>query len=218
MIRHQLKNSSRNLAVIALIGSMATLSGCKEKPQPAPAPVPAAAPAAVPAAAPAAAPVAAPAAAPVAAPVAAPAAANQVAKPVQKPVSSSVKLAPPPAGNQFDFSNKKDPFKPFVAVKMPAKQTPEDVKKALISGLPIHSFDVSQFRLIGIVTGAKENQAMVVDPGGKGYVLKVGMTIGKNEGKVTTITTTGVDVVEQFKDDNGRVRKEVIKITLPRKQ
>jgi type IV pilus assembly protein PilP len=194
MIKLQLKKSSSKVAVIALCGAVTVMSGCKEK-QVNPAPL------------------AAPAIAPAAAPVS-----NQAVKPVQKPVSSAVKLAPPPAGSQFDFSNKKDPFRPFVFVKPVTKSTPEDAKKTLISSLPIHSFDVSQFRLIGIVTGAKENQAMVVDPGGKGYVLKVGMTIGKNEGRVTTITTAGVDVVEQFKDDNGRVRKEVIKITLPRKQ
>jgi type IV pilus assembly protein PilP len=68
------------------------------------------------------------------------------------------------------------------------------------------------------VTGAKENHAMVVDPNGKGYVLKPGMTIGKNDGRVTAIKNNGVDVVEQFKDDSGRVRKENIRITLPRKQ
>ena len=95
---------------------------------------------------------------------------------------------------------------------------PDDMKKALKGGLPIHSFDVSQFRLIGVITGAKENQAMVVDPNGKGYVLKTGMTIGKNDGRITAVNINGVDVVEQFKDDSGRVRKENIKITLPRKQ
>ena len=84
--------------------------------------------------------------------------------------------------------------------------------------MPIHSFDVSQFKLIGIITGGRENQAMVTDPGGKGYVLKVGMLIGKNDGRITSISSSGVDVLEQFKDDNGRVRKENIKLTLPRKQ
>jgi type IV pilus assembly protein PilP len=138
-------------------------------------------------------------------------------KPVQKQASSALRL-PPPAVNQFDFSNKKDPFKPFVAVKVEPKNTPEARKKTLRNALPIHSFDVSQFKLIGIITGGRENQAMVTDPGGKGYVLKVGMTIGKNEGKVISVSSNGVDILEQFKDDNGRVRKENIKLTLPRKQ
>jgi type IV pilus assembly protein PilP len=155
---------------------------------------------------------------PAPAPAAAPAtpAAQQPA--VQKAVSSSVKLAPALSGNQFDFSTKKDPFKPFLSVKTILPKSAEEQRKALIDSLPIHSYDVSQFRLIGVVTGAKENQAMVVDPSGKGYVLKQGMTIGKNEGRITLINATGVDVLEQFKDDNGRVRKENIKITLPRKQ
>lgn len=84
--------------------------------------------------------------------------------------------------------------------------------------MPIHSFDVGKFKLIGIIIGGRENQAMVTDPNGKGYVIKVGMTIGNSNGKITSITSSGVDVLEQFTDDNGRVRKENIKITLPRKQ
>ena len=139
----------------------------------------------------------------------------QQVKPVQKTMSSG-KLSPAPV-NQFDFSNKKDPFKPFAVIK--PQLSPRDIeRKAAKDNLPILSFDVNQFKLIGIVTGDKENKAMVIDPSGKGYVLKVGMTIGKNEGRITAITTNGVDVLEQFRDDNGRVRKERIRITLPRKQ
>ena len=103
-------------------------------------------------------------------------------------------------------------------VKAAPVQTAAEAKKLQRDSLPIHSLDVSQFKLIGVVTGGKESQAMVTDPGGKGYVLKVGMNIGKNNGKIVAISTSGVDVVEQFKDENGRVRKENIKLTLPRKQ
>lgn len=138
-------------------------------------------------------------------------------KPIQKQASSALRLPTPPV-NQFDFSSKKDPFKPFVAVKAEIKNTPASTKIFQRSMLPIHSFDVSQFKLIGIITGGRENKAMVTDPGGKGYVLKTGMLIGKNAGKITSISSNGVDVLEQFEDDNGRVRKENIKLTLPRKQ
>jgi type IV pilus assembly protein PilP len=154
-------------------------------------------------------------------PAAAPAqqvkAAPAQAKPVQRPVSSALSLTPPPT-NQFDFSSKKDPFKPAVLVKAAPVQSADNEKKALKDSLPIHSLDVGQFKLIGIITGEKENRAMVTDTAGKGYVLRVGMTIGKNNGKVVSITSSGVDVLEQFKDENGRVRKENIKLTLPKKQ
>lgn len=136
---------------------------------------------------------------------------------VQGAVSSALRI-PPVSSNQFDFSNKKDPFKPFVAVKSEPLNTAEALKRAKRNSLPIHSFDVGQFKLIGIITGGRENRAMVTDPGGKGYVLRVGMLIGKNDGKVVSITPNGVDILEQFRDDNGRIRKENIKLTLPRKQ
>ena len=139
------------------------------------------------------------------------------AKPIQKPVSSALALRPS-AVNQFDFSNKKDPFKAFIALKATPASNAESIKKSLRNSLPIHSFDVGQFKLIGIVIGGRESQAMVTDPNGKGYVLRVGMTIGKNDGKITAITSGGVNVLEQFRDDNGRVRRDNIKLTLPRKQ
>ncbi len=142
------------------------------------------------------------------------AAKNALQKPatlVQQPLSS-VKL-PPAQTNQFDFSAKKDPFKPYIVLDKAASGKKQAGKDAL----PIHSFDVSQFRLVGVVADPRGNKAMVVDPQGKAYVLRLGMTIGKNEGKISQITTSGVDVVEQFRDDNNKVRKETIRIPLLRK-
>jgi len=134
---------------------------------------------------------------------------------VQKPVSS-IKLSPAQV-NQMDFSTKKDPFKPYVAVKAASSAELAKQKQEMKPILPLHSFDVSQFRLIGTVADAKGNKAMVVDPASKGYVLKIGMTIGKNEGKIVRIDTSGVDVVEEFRDENNKVRKETIRIPLLRK-
>jgi len=144
-----------------------------------------------------------------------PVAVNQPQVVVQKPIST-VKMAPVQT-NQLDFSAKKDPFKPYISVKVATSAELSKLKRDLKPLLPIHSFDVSRFRLIGTVTDSKGNKAMVVDPAGKGYVLRVGMTIGKNEGKITRIDTSGVDVVEQFHDDNNKMRKESIRIPLLRK-
>jgi type IV pilus assembly protein PilP len=143
--------------------------------------------------------------------------AQQAVKPAFKPVSAPLRITPAPV-NQFDFSSKKDPFKPFVAVKPETAPTKESLARNARAALPIHSFDISQFKLIGVVIGGRDNYAQVTDPNGKGYILKKGMAIGKNDGKVMAITSGGVDILEQFKDDNGRVRRENIKLTLPRKQ
>jgi type IV pilus assembly protein PilP len=132
-----------------------------------------------------------------------------------QPKMSSVKLKPQ-TENQFDFSSKKDPFKPYTLNKPLNDKDPRGrITKPV---LPIHSYDVTQFRLIGVITDSRGNKAMVVDPNGKGYVLQQGMTIGKNEGKISQIYNNGFDVVEQFRDDNGKIRKETINVFLPKKQ
>ena len=131
--------------------------------------------------------------------------------PVQAAVSSAQNQAPALV-NSFDFSTKKDPFKPFVIITAAPAAAP-----GKNSPLPIHSFDISQFQLIGIITGGKQNLAMVTDPAGKGYVLKVGMTIGKDEARITAITASGVQLLEQFRDDGGKVRRQHSSFTFPRK-
>ena len=129
---------------------------------------------------------------------------------VQKPVSSVAA----PTG-QFDFSKRKDPFKPYVVAKPDVSV--KTARKPDTSALPIHSFAMEQFRLIAVVSDPNGNRAMVVDPAGKGYVLKVGMSIGSDEARVTRIDGSGVDLVRQFRDDNGKTRRETVKIPLLRK-
>ena len=132
--------------------------------------------------------------------------------PIQKQVSS-VRTATG-AGSQFDFNNKKDPFKPFVVEtknEKPRVGTP-------IAGLPIQNFEVSQFRVLGLITGLKQDSALVVDPNGKAYVVKPGMEIGKNNGRIVKITASTIEVFEQFRDEAGKLRKRTVKLTLPRKE
>jgi len=132
---------------------------------------------------------------------------------VQKPVSSVA--APAIPNNQFDFSKRKDPFKPFVVARPDVSI--KTARKPDTSALPIHSFALEQFRLIAVVSDPNGNRAMVVDPTGKGYVLKVGMSIGSDEARVTRIDGSGLYLVRQFRDKSGKTRKETVKITLPGK-
>jgi type IV pilus assembly protein PilP len=123
-----------------------------------------------------------------------------------------------PAIHQFDWDNTKDPFKPFVVAKPIPVNTPDIVKKAKSDALPIHSFDVDKFTLIGIITGGKQNRAMVTDPDKKGYVLREGMKIGKSDGVVKKINKDNVLVAEKYKDDKGKDKERIIPLTLPKKQ
>jgi type IV pilus assembly protein PilP len=149
-------------------------------------------------------------------PTAKPMPAVKVTTPVQKPLSSAKigeNLAP-----SLDFNNRKDPFKSSVAPKAqvakPAASTGKNSTKDL---LPIQSYELSKFKVAGIIVGLKENTALVIDPAGKGYVVKQGMLIGSDDGKITRITATTIEVVESY-NDNGRIRKKTSKLILPQKK
>jgi type IV pilus assembly protein PilP len=141
-----------------------------------------------------------------------------VALPVQKQQSSAARSLPHGAVI-LDFTNRRDPFRPFA--QAPAAQQPGGSKVAksrVRDPLPIQIHDTEKFRITGIITGLKENSALVIDPVGKGYVIKEGMLIGNNEGRVKRVTPSAVEVEETSRDDAGKVRKRVITLRLLRKK
>jgi len=143
-----------------------------------------------------------------------PAPAVQPAAAVQKQLSSAV-LNP---GSTLEFRKRTDPFKPFAAAVAPAPDAGQQRARRAEDLLPIQSFDVGKFKVAGIIAGLKENRALLIDPNGKGYVVQQGMLIGGNDGRITRITASTVEVVESFKEDNGRVRKRKIVLMLTKKR
>lgn len=148
------------------------------------------------------------------------------APPVHK---ATEKILPPPLQNQhssvsvpattstsLDFANRKDPFKPFVAAKPQPERGVGSLRSADL--LPIQSYEVSKFKVVGIIVGLKENRALVIDPAGKGYVVKQGMLIGDNDGRISGITSTTIEVLEKYRDETGRIKSRTVKLTLPQKK
>jgi type IV pilus assembly protein PilP len=134
--------------------------------------------------------------------------------PMQKQ-QSSAKVSEQVA-DSLDFTNRKDPFKPYAAPQAPAIKPSASIRTTDL--LPIQVYDVSKFKVSGIIVGLKENSALVVDPAGKGYVVREGMLIGNNDGKISKVTSSSLEVVESYRDDNGHLRKRTIKLTLPQKK
>ncbi|MBX3189290.1 MAG: pilus assembly protein PilP [Labilithrix sp.] len=93
--------------------------------------------------------------------------------------------APPPLGrmdfaeNDFVESDRnRDPFRTYIATFAPPDQkriTRNDREVVL----PQYSID--ELKLVAIVTGGDFPRAMVVDPNGKGHVLKRGTFVGRPE-------------------------------------
>jgi type IV pilus assembly protein PilP len=185
-----MKRNPSSIPIVAGLLLVALVTGCSKEEPPKPAPVPKPAPPK-------------------------PAVTPQAA--VQKQASSAgAGLA------NLDFRRRTDPFKPFApAVEVPAQSKagrPAGAPRNTEGLLPIQTYDVGKFRVVGIVAGLKENRALVVDPAGKGYVVHEGMQIGSNEGRVSRITATGVEVIERFKEDSGRYKRRKIILPLAKKQ
>lgn len=136
--------------------------------------------------------------------------------PVQVQATSSKKTGD--VSTLLDFTSKKDPFKPFAAVPAPQAQARPAAAARTGDVLPIQSYDVNKFRISGIITGLKENTALIIDPAGRGYVVREGMMIGIYDGRITRITPSAIQVVEQYRDDNNHLRKRSIILTLPKKK
>lgn len=133
---------------------------------------------------------------------------------VQKQISTA-KPTKTATAVSLDFTSKRDPFKPFVQAP-PKRQI--GARNRAGDPLPIQKYDTENFRVSGIITGIKENSALVIDPSGKGHIVKAGMPFGANDGRVKRITTTAIEVEESFMDDFGRVKKRLVKLTLLRKK
>jgi len=131
---------------------------------------------------------------------------------------SSARIGQPPTAISLDFTKRRDPFRPYVQAPAVQPSAAGKVAKPARDLLPIQSFDTESFKVSGIIAGLRENSALVIDPKGKGYVVREGMLLGSNDGRIKRITASTVEVEENYRDDGGKVRKRVVKLALTRKK
>jgi len=107
----------------------------------------------------------------------------------------------------YNPAGKPDPFKPFIQLTpmRGASRTPLT---------PLQKFDISQLKLVAIILNPEGNIAMVEDATGKGYFLKKGTWIGKNDGKVTKILKDKVIIEEVYQDIFGQTKTNEISLSL----
>jgi type IV pilus assembly protein PilP len=93
---------------------------------------------------------------------------------------------------------KPDPFKPFIQITA-AKEYLKTVPLT-----PLQKYEISQLKLVAIIVTPEGNVALVEDSAGKGYFLKKGTGIGKNDGKVKKILKDKVIIEEVYEDMSGQ--------------
>ncbi len=70
---------------------------------------------------------------------------------------------------------------------------------------PLCMWDLDQLALTAVVTGDANPIAMLVDPQGRGYVVRRNSRVGKQGGKVTQILRDSITVTEYWSDPTGKV-------------
>lgn len=133
----------------------------------------------------------------------------------QPEVVEKVEALPPaeegPARPLYNPEGRRDPFRPFIA----ATPVEKERKRPLT---PLERYSLSQLRLVAIVWSEDGAVAMVEDPEGKGYSIRVGTRIGDRNGRVKKILKDRVIVVERFLDAFGKEKKEEVTLELPKEE
>jgi type IV pilus assembly protein PilP len=125
------------------------------------------------------------------------------------PPSAGPSTLPSKPDPYYDPTGKPDPFQP------PVLEYSGDLKSRRVRGLPLQQFEVTEFELVGIVSGKGENRALVQDASGKGYLIKVGTPIGKNQGRVVAIADRRILIEERIKDFLGREKTRTVALKIP---
>lgn len=110
---------------------------------------------------------------------------------------------------RYSAEGKRDPFQPL-ALRPSVERRPRENLS------PLERYELGQLRLVGIVWNIQEPTAMVEDTAGLGYIVKVGTSIGANEGKVKAIKPSEVVIEEIETDFFGNRKKREATMKLPR--
>ena len=96
----------------------------------------------------------------------------------------------------YDSRGKRDPFRSFRFVD------DEDSSKDESFG-PLGDFEVGQLELSAVIWDASNPRALILDPGGRAYIVREGSQIGKNSGQVIHIGDNLVLVKETYENLAG---------------
>lgn len=102
----------------------------------------------------------------------------------------------------YDPTDKRDPFRSF--------QFDDEGKQDKKTFGPLADFELGQLELSAVIWDANNPRALILDPGGRSYIVREGSQIGKNNGEVIHIGDNLVLVQETYENFAGeRTTKDV---------
>ena len=125
------------------------------------------------------------------------------------PVRKPVKAVAAEAGEEYRYNpaGKRDPFQSFI------KRAAAD---PIVGGLPaLQRWDLDKYVLRGIIWNTQSPRALVVDPEGTGHPVKLGTYVGRNWGKVTSISDGCLVITEEYQTLDGELVVNPVTVCFP---
>ena len=96
----------------------------------------------------------------------------------------------------YDPTGKRDPFRSF-------QYADDGTKDELKAFGPLADFELGQLELSAVIWDHNNPRALILDPGGRSYIVREGSQIGKNNGQVIHIDDNLVLVKETYENFAG---------------
>ncbi len=109
----------------------------------------------------------------------------------------------------YNPAGKRDPFQGFL------NRSREAASKVADDAPPLQRWDVEKFALKGVIWDTAAPRALLLDPDGLGHVVRVGSYVGRNWGKVSAISPSGVVVTEEYQTMDGELVVNPVQIRFP---
>jgi type IV pilus assembly protein PilP len=107
-------------------------------------------------------------------------------------------------GYTYDAKSRRDPFQSMVKL-LKLSQTRGELP-------PLQRLELTDVKLIGIVSDASGYYGLIQTPDGKGYTVRVGTPMGLNNGTIRLISEQRVVVAEPTIDTHGKMTSRDIEI------
>ncbi len=120
-------------------------------------------------------------------------------------------------GPDVDIEHLRDPFASYLGAAARRGQRALAKQRAQLSRHRheiLEDFDLSTLKLVAIMRMGGKHVAMVEDAAGKGYIVRQGNYMGKNNGHIKKITDDSVLLVEQVFNPAGDLENRNVALTL----
>jgi type IV pilus assembly protein PilP len=123
-------------------------------------------------------------------------------------------MVKPPA---IDIANLRDPFESYltiVAARKKALLVKQTIRKSNRKPEFLESFDLSTLKLVATFNMGSERVAMVEDSRGRGYIVRRGNYMGKNNGRIEKLTEDTIFLLEQIINPAGERLDRQVTLTM----